>query len=125
LCSTAFVAPKGAYFPVGDRLGFGDRGQPVPGCAPLRYRSCMGAEVLRLYEAVMQLSEADRAELLAMLLDSEGDGSTQDELDAAWGAEARRRMDDIATGCVRTIPLEDVLREGRDMIEQTKRARLG
>jgi putative addiction module component (TIGR02574 family) len=85
----------------------------------------MGTEVIRLYEAVMQLSETDRAELLAMLIDSEGDGSTQEELDAAWGAEVRRRMDEIATGAAQTIPLEDVLREGREMIEQAKRARLG
>jgi putative addiction module component (TIGR02574 family) len=85
----------------------------------------MSADVLRLYEAVMQLSETDRAELVAMLLDSEGDGSTQEELDAAWGTEVRRRMDEIATGRVQTIPLEDVLREGREMLEQAKRSRVG
>jgi putative addiction module component (TIGR02574 family) len=85
----------------------------------------MSADVLRLYEAVMQLSETDRAELVAMLLDSEGDGSTQEELDAAWGVEVRRRMDEIATGRAQTIPLEDVLREGREMIEQAKRSRVG
>jgi putative addiction module component (TIGR02574 family) len=85
----------------------------------------MGAEVLRLYEAVMQLSDTDRAELVAMLIDSEGDGSTQEEIDAAWGIEVRRRMDEIATGRVQPIPLEDVLREGRELIEQAKRRQLG
>jgi putative addiction module component (TIGR02574 family) len=85
----------------------------------------MGAEVLRLYEAVMQLSDTDRAELVAMLIDSEGDGSTQEEIDAAWSVEVRRRMDEISTGRVQPIPLEDVLREGRELIEQAKRAGLG
>lgn|GEM_PF-1926810 len=36
------------------------------------------------------LSEAERAELALVLLDSFGDGARQDELDAAWIAEARR-----------------------------------
>jgi putative addiction module component (TIGR02574 family) len=85
----------------------------------------MGAEVLRLYEAVMQLSDTDRAQLVAMLLDSEGDGSTQEELDAAWSAEVRRRMQEIDSGLVQPIPLEDVLREGRELIEQAKRERMG
>ena len=85
----------------------------------------MSAEVLRLFEAVMQLSESDRADLVAMLLGSEGDGSTQEELDAAWGAEVRRRMDEITSGRVQPIPLEDVLREGREMIDQAKRTRMG
>lgn len=72
----------------------------------------MGADVLRLYEAAMQLSDADRAELIAMLID--------EEFDAAWGAEVRRRMNEIATGQVQPIPLEDVLREGCELIEQAK-----
>jgi putative addiction module component (TIGR02574 family) len=87
-----------------------------------RYTSRMGAEVLRLYEAVMQLSETDRTELIAMLIDNEDDGSTQEKIDAAWGVEVRRRMDEIVACHVQPIPLEDVLREGRELIEQAKRA---
>lgn len=90
-----------------------------------RYTPRMGAEILRLYEAAMQLSDVDRAELAAMLAESLGDGSTQEELDAAWGAEVRRRMDEILEGRAEPIPYEDVVREGREMIEQAKRARTG
>jgi putative addiction module component (TIGR02574 family) len=82
----------------------------------------MDAEVLRLYDTVMSLSKADRAELLAILLDSEGDGSTQEELDAAWSAEVRRRMEEIESGRVQPIPVEDVLRESREILEQAKRS---
>lgn len=85
----------------------------------------MGAEILRLYEAAMQLSDSERAELVAMLADSLGDGSTQEELDAAWGAEVRRRMEEVVESRAELIPYEDVVREGREMIEQAKRARMG
>jgi putative addiction module component (TIGR02574 family) len=85
----------------------------------------MGTEVLRLYDAVMQLSDSDRAELLAMLTDRAGDGATQAQIDEAWGVEVRRRMDEIVEGRVEVFAAEDVIREGREMIEQAKRARLG
>jgi hypothetical protein len=56
--------------------------------------------------------------------DSAGGGATQAEIDAAWGVEVRRRMDEIVEGRVQVIAAEDVIREGREMIEQAKRTRL-
>jgi putative addiction module component (TIGR02574 family) len=97
----------------------------LPRCSQPPYTSLVGVEVLRLYEAAMQLPATDRAELVAMLLDSADDGSTQGEIDAAWVGEVRRRTDEIATGRAETIPLDDVLREGRELIENAERARLG
>jgi putative addiction module component (TIGR02574 family) len=62
-----------------------------------------------LLEAANRLSQADRAWLAQELLHPPGDGSTEAELEAAWGDEIKRRLDEIDSGKVELIPLEEVL----------------
>ncbi len=87
------------------------------------YTPPVSPAAFRLYEAAMKLSDSDRAELLALLIDSEGDGSSQEEIDASWIAEAKRRLEDIRAGRSETVPYQEVVSKARALIEQARRAR--
>ncbi len=69
-----------------------------------------------LLEAANRLSQADRSWLAQELLHPPGDGSTEAELEAAWGEEIKRRLDEIDSGAVEMIPLEDVLADMNELI---------
>jgi hypothetical protein len=62
-----------------------------------------------LLEAANLLSQADREWLALELLHPPGDGSTEAEVEAAWGVEIKRRLDDIDSGKAELVPLEEVL----------------
>jgi putative addiction module component (TIGR02574 family) len=62
----------------------------------------------RILEQALVLSDEERAELAAILADSVGDGTSAPELEAAWSAESRRRLEQIRSGAAGTIPAEDV-----------------
>jgi putative addiction module component (TIGR02574 family) len=62
-----------------------------------------------LLEAANRLSQADRAWLAQELLHPPGDGSTEAEIEAAWSDEIKRRLDEIDSGKVELIPLEEVI----------------
>lgn len=65
----------------------------------------------------MNLPDAERAELAAILTDSVADGFLDPDIEAAWVAEAKRRLEDIRTGKSKTIPWEEVERELEEIIE--------
>ena len=65
----------------------------------------------------MGLPEDERAEIAAILVDSIGDGRPEAEIDAAWLAEARRRLDDVRSGRAILIPTEDVERELEALVD--------
>lgn len=46
--------------------------------------------------------------LIRHLLDEGADGSPE-EIEAAWDAEIKRRLDEIDSGAVKTIPHDDVI----------------
>ena len=69
-----------------------------------------------LLEAANRLSEADRSWLAQELLHPPRDGSTEAELEAAWGDEIQRRLDEIDSGAVEMIPLEEVLADMDAMV---------
>ena len=81
------------------------------------------AEAERLLEAAMKLPDAERAELAAILADSIGDGHSDEEIEAAWVAEAKRRLEDIRSGKSKTIPWEEVDRKLRAMLEGARNRR--
>jgi len=56
-----------------------------------------------LLNAILQLSEAERAECAARLLESLGPTADLDS-DMAWDEEIRTRIEDVQTGRVPTIP---------------------
>ena len=71
----------------------------------------MSPEAERLLEEALKLSDEDR-EVLAVILEvGLGDGSTEEEREAAWGAEIQRRLEAVRAGEVRLIPWEEVQRE--------------
>ena len=74
-----------------------------------RYNLTMPMTAQDLLEAANRLSQADRAWLAQELLHPPGDGSTEAEIEAAWGDEIKRRLDEIDSGKVELIPLEEVL----------------
>lgn len=84
----------------------------------------MSAEVQRILEAALKLTDNERAQVLAVLADSMGTGGATDEVVMrAWVAEAKRRLDDIRSGRESTVPAAEVLRKGRELIEQAKQQR--
>jgi putative addiction module component, TIGR02574 family len=67
----------------------------------------MSQSVEKLFREASDLPETERAELAGMLLDSLE--SERDEgVEAAWAEEIERRVRQIESGEVRTIPWEEV-----------------
>lgn len=67
----------------------------------------MGAEALRILESALALSENERAELAAKLLDSLDEGADPDA-DAAWAAEITKRAESVLRGEAKLVDWEDV-----------------
>ncbi|MGK2858880.1 MAG: addiction module protein [Thermoanaerobaculia bacterium] len=67
----------------------------------------MNRRVEELYRAAADLSESDRAELAGLLLESLESEGDQD-VEVAWAQEIERRVREIETGEVTTIPWEEV-----------------
>jgi putative addiction module component (TIGR02574 family) len=84
----------------------------------VRYDAPMRAEVERLLAEAMELPEHERAALVAILQDSLGDGTPEDELEAAWAVEIQRRLAAVQSGEAELIPTEDVERELEAILER-------
>lgn len=54
-------------------------------------------------ETLLQLSDADREELAARLLESL-DSRADEGADAEWAEEIRQRVEEVRTGQVKTVP---------------------
>jgi putative addiction module component (TIGR02574 family) len=70
----------------------------------------MGRKLEELYREASDLTERDRAELAGMLIESL-DGPPDEGVEAAWAEEVERRVREIETGAVQTIPWEQVRAE--------------
>ena len=57
----------------------------------------------------MQLSENDRADLAAQLMDSL-DSTMDDDVESAWGAEILQRLHEVQEGKVQPIPWPEARR---------------
>jgi putative addiction module component (TIGR02574 family) len=64
----------------------------------------MSTEAEELLSAALALPAEARAALAGQLLESLDDAATDDEVEAAWTAEIRRRLDDVDAGRVRPVP---------------------
>jgi len=60
----------------------------------------MSPDAKSLLDAALQLPESQRAEFAAILIESLDEGFDEDA-EAAWQAEAERRLDDMLRGCGR------------------------
>jgi putative addiction module component (TIGR02574 family) len=87
------------------------------------HHEVMSAEVQRILEAALKLTDTERVQLVTVLADSIGDGVTEEEVLQAWIVEAKQRMKDIRSGKEPTIPAAEVFRKGRALIEQAKQRR--
>ena len=63
----------------------------------------------QLYDTALHLPDSERAELAARLIESL-DSEVDDGLDVAWGAEIKRRLEEIDDGKVATIPWSEARR---------------
>jgi putative addiction module component (TIGR02574 family) len=66
-------------------------------------------QISELLEKALTLSTQDRGVLIGRLIDSLDDGPAEEGVEAAWDEEIKRRIDDIRSGRVKTIPGEQVL----------------
>ena len=58
-----------------------------------------------------ELSAAERLKLVRILLDlSEADTDAHEEVEAAWEREIQRRLQELESGKVKGVPLEEIKR---------------
>lgn len=78
----------------------------------------MSDEAERVLDAALKLPDAERAELVAILADSIGDGSSPQDVLASWIAEAKRRSELIRRGEMELVDAEEVRARLRARIRQ-------
>lgn len=66
-------------------------------------------QLSELLEKALALSTKDRGLLIDRLVASLDDEPADEGVEAAWDEEIKRRIDDIRSGRVKTIPREQVL----------------
>jgi putative addiction module component (TIGR02574 family) len=71
----------------------------------------MTPQVSEVLEKALTLSTQDRGLLIDRLNESLDEGPAEEGVEEAWAEEIKRRVDDIRSGKVKTIPGEQVLRE--------------
>jgi putative addiction module component (TIGR02574 family) len=71
----------------------------------------MTPQVSELLEKALALSTEERQLLVRRLGEILDDEPAEEGVEAAWDEEIKRRVDDIRSGRVKTIPGEQVLRE--------------
>jgi len=81
----------------------------------------MTQEAAELLKKALALPAQERADLASTLIDSL-DATVDENVEAAWQQEIRRRMDDLRSGKVRTILWDDVREKARSLLhDQTNR----
>jgi putative addiction module component (TIGR02574 family) len=70
----------------------------------------MGRKLNELFREASQLTERERGELAALLLESL-ESEPDEDVEAAWAEEIERRVRQIDSGEVETIPWEQVRAE--------------
>jgi putative addiction module component (TIGR02574 family) len=70
----------------------------------------------QIAQKALQLTPAQRAELVDFLVESL-ESAQPDELQHLWVAEAARRLSEVRSGKVKTIPGEEVLAEARRLVK--------
>jgi putative addiction module component (TIGR02574 family) len=76
---------------------------------------------LRLLEKeVLELPPRSRVQLAEKIMASVDDYATP-ELEAAWNDEIEQRVQEIKSGAEKGIPAEDVMKEARRALNETRR----
>ena len=71
----------------------------------------MTPQVSELLEKALTLSSHERGLLIDRLVESLDDEPAEQGAEEAWADEIKRRVEDIRSGKVKTVPGEQVLRE--------------
>ena len=79
------------------------RGREEAGAAHMT-DSARAASLLR---EALSLPESERLDLAATLIQSVDNGSSSQDVGAAWASEARRRLAEVQSGVVKPVPWED------------------
>jgi putative addiction module component (TIGR02574 family) len=69
----------------------------------------MTPQVSQLLQKALTLSTQERGQLIDRLVASLDDTAPEESVEAAWDEEIKRRVEDIRSGRVKTIPGEQVL----------------
>ena len=69
----------------------------------------MNATAKQLYDNALHLPDSERAELAALLIESL-DPDVDREVDEAWDAEIKRRIDELDNGAVTAVPWPEARR---------------
>jgi len=69
----------------------------------------MNTRTRQLYDNALQLPDCERAELAAWLIESL-DREVDDDVEAVWDAEIRRRIDELDRGVVTAVPWPEARR---------------
>lgn len=72
-------------------------------------------EAGELLKHALTLTDKDRAELASHLIDSL-DPTVEPDAELAWQEEIARRLEDVESGRVNTIPWDEVQRKGRALL---------
>jgi putative addiction module component (TIGR02574 family) len=92
-------------------FGVGDLPVGVRSLESEVFMAQMTSQVSEILEKALTLSAQERGLLIDRLVESLDDEPAEGGLEAAWDEEIKRRVDDIRSGRVKTIPGEQVLRE--------------
>lgn len=78
----------------------------------------MALTAIEVEEALLALDRRDRAAVIRRGLQTlePDDGDPQSDVAAAWRVELRRRIDEIESGDIETIPFEDAMAGARAAI---------
>jgi putative addiction module component (TIGR02574 family) len=77
---------------------------------------------LELLNQALALTEEERADLAASLLDSL-DGPLDEDSEAVWQEEISKRISDLDSGKAKTIPWEDVQKEVTAVLQHARKKR--
>ena len=82
----------------------------------------MTRQASEILDAALELSRAERAEIAAILADSVGDDATPEDIDAAWLAEAKRRLAAYDRGETKAVDFDDMMRRLRAKDRRSRQA---
>lgn len=77
----------------------------------------MTATLKQIEQEILQLTPVQRAELADFIVESL-DSRPAEEIQDLWLAEATRRLAEVRSGKVETIPAEEVLAEARRLVNR-------
>lgn len=81
------------------------------------YNQPMTKEAAELLKKALALSERERADLACTLMDSL-DTAIEQNVEAAWQEEIRRRIEDVRSGRVSLVPWDDVCERARRVLNE-------